>query len=86
MVKLTILHGNDLHGQVSQRTRIARLVRKIRSEVEAADGYCLYANAGDSEASTHLESSLTTGNAIIRYIIPSIQITGAIFEKPYIHR
>lgn len=80
-MKLTILHG-----QVSQCTRIATLVRKVCSEVAAADGYCLYPNAGDSEASTHLESSLTTGNSIIRYIIPSIQITGAIFGKPYIHR
>jgi 2',3'-cyclic-nucleotide 2'-phosphodiesterase (5'-nucleotidase family) len=28
MIKLTILHTNDIHGQVSQLTRIAALVRQ----------------------------------------------------------
>lgn len=68
-MKLTILHTNDLHGRVPQLTRIAALVRQIRREVEAAGGYCLYADAGDSEDTTLLESSLTKGasmNAILR--------------------
>ena len=69
MIKLTILHTNDIHGQVSQLTRIATLVRGIRREVEAAGGYCLYVDGGDSEDTTLLESSLTKGsamNAILR--------------------
>ena len=69
MPRLTILHTNDMHGRVSQLMRIATLVRQIRSEAEAAGGYCLYVDAGDSEDTTHLESSLTKGsamNAILR--------------------
>ena len=69
MIKLTILHTNDVHGRVSQLTRIATLVRQIRSEVGAAGGYCLYVDGGDSEDTTLLESSLTKGsamNAILR--------------------
>ncbi|HSQ39061.1 MAG TPA: metallophosphoesterase, partial [Anaerolineales bacterium] len=68
-MKLTILHTNDLHGRVPQLTRIAALVRQIRREVEAAGGYCLYVDAGDSEDTTLLDSSLTKGasmNAILR--------------------
>lgn len=69
MIKLTLLHTNDIHGRVPQLTRIAALVRKIRSEVESTGNYCLYLDAGDSEDTTLLESSLTKGsamNAILR--------------------
>ena len=64
MIKLTILHTNDLHGRVEQLLCIATLVRRIRSEVEANMGYCLYLDAGDSEDTSHLESSLTKGSAM----------------------
>ncbi len=69
MFKLTLLHTNDIHGRVAQLTRIASLVRTIRQEVTEAGGYCLYVDAGDSEDTTLLESSLTKGsamNAILR--------------------
>jgi 2',3'-cyclic-nucleotide 2'-phosphodiesterase (5'-nucleotidase family) len=69
VTRLTILHTNDLHGRVPQLMRIATLVRRIRRAVEAAGGYCLYVDAGDSEDTTLLESSLTKGsamNAILR--------------------
>ncbi len=69
MFKLTLLHTNDIHGRVAQLTRIASLVRKIRQEVTEVGGYCLYVDAGDSEDTTLLESSLTKGsamNAILR--------------------
>ncbi len=69
MIKLTILHTNDVHGKVSQLTRIATLVKQIRKNVKTAGGYCLYVDAGDSEDTTLLESSLTKGsamNAILR--------------------
>jgi len=68
-VHLTILHTNDLHGRVSQLTRIATLVREIRCEVESSGGCCLYVDAGDSEDTIQLESSLTKGssmNAMLR--------------------
>ena len=64
MTKLTILYTNDIHGQVSQLLRIATLVRQIRSEVEATSDYCVYVDAGDSEDTTLLESSLTKGSAM----------------------
>jgi 2',3'-cyclic-nucleotide 2'-phosphodiesterase (5'-nucleotidase family) len=69
MPHLTILHTNDLHGRVEQLTRIATLVRRIRREVEAAGGLCLFVDAGDAEDTTLLESSLTKGssmNAMLR--------------------
>jgi 5'-nucleotidase len=69
MIKLTILHTNDIHGRVQQLERIATLVRRIRCEVETGGGYCLYVDAGDSEDTSLLESSLTKGsamNAILR--------------------
>ena len=64
VVNLTILHINDLHGRVAELSRIATLVRKIRQEVELAGGYCLFLDAGDSEDTTLLESSLTKGSAM----------------------
>lgn len=64
MIHFTILHINDLHGRVSQLSRIATLVRKIRQEVEAAGGTCLFFDAGDSEDTTLLASSLTKGSAM----------------------
>jgi len=64
VINLTILHTNDIHGRVSQLVRIASLVRQIRQEVTAAGGYCLFLDAGDSEDTTLLESSLTKGSAM----------------------
>ena len=43
---------------------MASLIRRIRSEVEANGGYCLYLDAGDSEDTSNLESSLTKGSAM----------------------
>ncbi|MBI3161412.1 MAG: bifunctional metallophosphatase/5'-nucleotidase [Chloroflexi bacterium] len=68
-MKLVILHTNDIHGRVSQLERIATLVRDIRSEVNGENGHCLFVDAGDSEDTILLESSLTKGsamNAILR--------------------
>jgi 2',3'-cyclic-nucleotide 2'-phosphodiesterase (5'-nucleotidase family) len=39
-------------------------VRKIREEVERNGAYCLFVDAGDSEDTTMLESSLTKGSAM----------------------
>ncbi len=64
MIQLTIIHINDLHGRVGQLLRIASLVRGIRSEVQAAGGYCLFLDAGDVEDTVLLESSLTKGSAM----------------------
>jgi len=64
LIQLTIIHINDLHGRVEQLSRIASLVRGIRSEVQAAGGHCLFLDAGDVEDTALLESSLTKGSAM----------------------
>jgi 5'-nucleotidase len=64
MIKLTFLHTNDIHGRVSQLSRIASLVRQIRRECTNRGEYCLFVDAGDSEDITMLESSLTKGSAM----------------------
>src|SRR5512143_2299174 len=64
MTKLTILHTNDIHGRVAQLMRIASLVREVRQKAEQQGEYCLYVDAGDSEDTTMLESSLTKGSAM----------------------
>jgi 5'-nucleotidase len=64
VIKLTILHINDLHGRVGQLARIASLVRSIRNVVQDAGGYCLFLDAGDVEDTALLESSLTKGSAM----------------------
>jgi len=63
-IHLTLLHSNDLHGRVGQVAKIGALVNRIRHEVEAAGGYCLYFDAGDCEDSILLESALTQGSAM----------------------
>ena len=64
MTQLTILHTNDIHGRVTQLSRIGSLVRKIRQDLADEGKYCLYVDAGDSEDTTMLESSLTKGSAM----------------------
>ena len=64
MTHLTLLHTNDIHGRVAQLLRIAALVKQIKQEVTQTGGICLYLDAGDSEDTTLLESSLTRGSAM----------------------
>lgn len=64
MIRLTVLHTNDLHGRVEQLARIASLVRSIRHQVQGEGGVCFYFDCGDSEDTRQLESSLTKGAAM----------------------
>lgn len=64
MINFILLHTNDIHGRISQLSRIATRVRQIRKEVEAAGGHCIFVDAGDSEDTVHLESSLTKGSVM----------------------
>lgn len=64
MPNLTILHTNDIHGRVTQLSKIASLVRHIREELHQQGDHCLFVDAGDSEDTTLLESSLTKGSAM----------------------
>ena len=64
MPNLTILHMNDIHGRVTQLSRAATLARRIRAEIERNGDHCLFVDAGDSEDTTMLESSLTKGSAM----------------------
>jgi 2',3'-cyclic-nucleotide 2'-phosphodiesterase (5'-nucleotidase family) len=64
MINLTILHTNDIHGRISQLSRIAARVRQIRAEVTAAGGHCLFVDGGDSEDTVHLATGFTKGSAM----------------------
>lgn len=64
MINFTLLHTNDIHGRIPQLSRIASRVRQIRQEVEAAGGYCIFIDAGDSEDTVHLETGLTKGSVM----------------------
>jgi len=64
MLRLTVLHTNDLHGRVEQLARVATLVRSIRQQVQGEGGVCFYFDCGDSEDTRQLESSLTKGAAM----------------------
>ncbi|MBN1302868.1 MAG: bifunctional metallophosphatase/5'-nucleotidase [Anaerolineales bacterium] len=65
MLRLTILHTNDLHGRVQKLARITTLAKKIDKEVTAQGGHCVLWDAGDAEDTTLLESSLTKGGAMM---------------------
>ena len=65
MTRLTILHTNDVHGRVTQLSRIATLARRIRREVTASGGYCVLWDAGDIEDPTLFESCMTKGSAAL---------------------
>jgi hypothetical protein len=40
------LYINDLHGRLSQRSRIAAIIRRTRQEVEPKSGYGVFIDAG----------------------------------------
>jgi len=61
LIRLTLLHTNDLHGRIQQLAQIVTLVKQIRSDVTQSGGICFYFDCGDSEDTTQLESCLTRG-------------------------
>ncbi len=65
MIRLTILHTNDLHGHVEQVLRIAALAKKIKHEVTTSGGHCMLWDAGDAEDTILYESSITKGRAMM---------------------
>lgn len=64
MIKLTLLHTNDLHGRIQQLARIVTLIKQIRSEVTQSEGVCFYFDCGDCEDTVQLESCLTRGTSM----------------------
>lgn len=65
MIHLTLLHTNDIHARIDPLLRIATLIRRIRSQVKAAGGYCTVWDGGDAEDTIWLESSATKGSAMM---------------------
>lgn len=61
MTPLTILHTNDLHGQVEQLARVSTLVQRIRAE---SPHPVVYVDAGDLEETTNRLSNLTKGTGM----------------------
>jgi 2',3'-cyclic-nucleotide 2'-phosphodiesterase (5'-nucleotidase family) len=64
-IRLTILHSNDIHGQVDGLARIATLVDRIRAETSHR---VLYVDCGDVEETTSRLSNLTKGVAMHRLL------------------
>lgn len=64
-MRLTLLHTNDIHGQVDGLARIATLVERIREETPHR---VIYVDAGDVEETTTRLSNLTKGVAMHRLL------------------
>ena len=64
-MRLTLLHTNDIHGQVDGLARIATLVERIREETPHR---VIYVDAGDVEETTSRLSNLTKGVAMHRLL------------------
>jgi len=64
-MRLTLLHTNDLHGQVDALGRVATLVAEIR---ESTPHRVIYVDAGDVEETTTRLSNLTKGVAMHRLL------------------
>jgi len=64
-MRVTLLHTNDIHGQVDGLARIATLVERIRAETPHR---VMYVDAGDIEETTTRLSNLTKGVAMHRLL------------------
>jgi 5'-nucleotidase len=64
-MRVTLLHTNDIHGQVDGLARVATLVEKIREE---SSHRVIYVDAGDVEETTTRLSNLTKGVAMHRLL------------------
>ncbi|HEY3961297.1 MAG TPA: 5'-nucleotidase C-terminal domain-containing protein [Gaiellaceae bacterium] len=64
-MRVTLLHTNDIHGQVDGLARIATLVERIRAETPHR---VIYIDAGDVEETTTRLSNLTKGVAMHRLL------------------
>jgi 2',3'-cyclic-nucleotide 2'-phosphodiesterase (5'-nucleotidase family) len=64
-MRVTLLHTNDIHGQVDGLARIATLVERIRAETPHR---VIYVDAGDIEETTARLSNLTKGVAMHRLL------------------
>lgn len=64
-MRVTLLHTNDIHGQVDGLARVATLVERIRDETPHR---VIYADAGDVEETTSRLSNLTKGAAMHRLL------------------
>lgn len=64
-MRVTLLHTNDIHGQVDGLARVATLVERIRDETSHR---VIYVDAGDIEETTTRLSNLTKGVAMHRLL------------------
>jgi 2',3'-cyclic-nucleotide 2'-phosphodiesterase (5'-nucleotidase family) len=64
-IRLTLLHTNDIHGNVDAIARIATLVERIRAETAHR---VVYVDCGDVEETTTRLSNLTKGVAMHRLL------------------
>lgn len=66
MIRVIILHTNDIHGRIEGLARIGTLVTQIRTENDATP--VLFFDLGDSEDNSSRLSSLTKGVAMHRLL------------------
>jgi 2',3'-cyclic-nucleotide 2'-phosphodiesterase (5'-nucleotidase family) len=64
-MRLTILHTNDLHGNVARLAVLSSMARHIRAQAEASGDATLLVDAGDAEEKSLLESDVTKGAAVM---------------------
>src|SRR5690242_21825703 len=64
-MRVTLLHTNDIHGQVDGLARVATLVERIREE---SSHRVIYVDGGDVEETTTRLSNLTKGVAMHRLL------------------
>jgi 2',3'-cyclic-nucleotide 2'-phosphodiesterase (5'-nucleotidase family) len=64
-MRLTLLHTNDIHGNVEGLARVATLVERIKAETPYR---VMYVDAGDVEETTTRLSNLTKGVAMHRLL------------------
>jgi len=64
-MRLTLLHTNDIHGNVDGLARVATLVERIREDTPHR---VMYVDAGDVEETTTRLSNLTKGAAMHRLL------------------
>ena len=64
-MRVTILHTNDIHGQIEGLARVATLVERIREETPHR---VIYVDVGDVEETTARLSNLTKGVAMHRLL------------------
>jgi hypothetical protein len=81
MVRLTVLHTNDLHGRWNNWPGMDHGTQ-IRSQVDAEGGFCFYFDCGYCDDTRLVESTLTRGasmDALLRLLVAMLLLWVMLF-------